>query len=213
MPINKEIAKLHFITSNHPTISHAEQAICAYIAGCQWVQLRMKDASEEQIIDEAMKILPVANSYNGILLINDNPHIVLKVKAHGVHLGKTDMCPSKAREILGDEFIIGGTSNTLEDIISLIDKKVDYVGLGPFRFTTTKKNLSPVLGKEGYERIVTQLTERNIEVPIIAIGGIVDADIESLKETGIHGIALAGAIMTGNSIENNIQKYQQLVNV
>lgn len=212
MPINKKIAKLHFITTDHPTISHAQQAIRAYEAGCKWVQLRMKDASEELIEQEALKIVPVANAHNAILLINDHTQLVKKTGAHGVHLGKKDMCPSEARTILGDEYIIGGTSNTLEDILTLIEKGVDYVGLGPFRFTTTKKNLSPVLGKEGYERILSGLTDRNIHIPVIAIGGILDTDIESLKQIGIHGIALAGSIMRDDKIEENIQHYQGLIN-
>jgi len=211
MEINKEIAKLHFITTDHPTISHAEQAIRAYEAGCKWVQLRMKDTPTELIEQEALKIVPVANAHNAILLINDHAEIVKKTGAHGVHLGKNDMCPSEARAILGVKYIIGGTSNTLEDILSLIEKGVNYVGLGPFRFTTTKKNLSPVLRKEGYKRILSGLTDRNLNVPVIAIGGILEADIESLKQTGIHGIALAGAIMNDDKIEENIQHYLRLI--
>ena len=211
MPIIKEIAKLHFITTDHPTISHAEQAIRAYKAGCKWVQLRMKDTPTELIEQEALKIVPMANAHNAILLINDHVEIVKKTGAHGVHLGKSDMSPAEARAILGDEYIIGGTSNTIEDIISLIEKGVDYVGLGPFRFTTTKKNLSPVLGLEGYEQIISELFKRNLNVPVIAIGGILHSDIESLMQTGIYGIALAGAIMAGNDIETNIQNYQQLI--
>lgn len=211
MPTNKDIAKLHFITTDHQAISHAEQAIRAYEAGCKWVQLRMKDAPTELIEQEALKIVPVANAHNAILLINDHIEVVKKTGAHGVHLGKKDRCPAEARAILGDEYIIGGTSNTLEDIISLIEKGVDYVGLGPFRFTTTKKNLSPVLGNEGYGRILSGLTGGNLHIPVIAIGGILDTDIESLKQTGIHGIALAGAIMKDDKIEENIQHYLRLV--
>ena len=121
------------------------------------------------------------------------------------------MCPAEARAILGDEYIIGGTANTYEDVVSLIEKKVDYVGLGPFRFTYTKKKLSPVLGKEGYDQIFFKLKVRNLSIPVVAIGGITDSDIENLMQTKIHGIALAGAIMEGNDIEINIQNYQQLI--
>lgn len=211
MTINKDIAKLHFITSNHSDISHADQAIRAYNAGCTWVQLRMKDTPAEIIEQEALKILPVANAHHAVLFINDHPDIVLKTGAHGVHLGKSDMSPSDARKMLGDERIIGGTANTLEDVISLIEMGIDYVGLGPFRFTTTKKNLSATLGKEGYEQIIIELTNRGLYIPIIAIGGILDSDIQSLKQTGIHGIAVAGAIVAGNNIETNIKNYQQLI--
>ena len=211
MTRNKTIAKFHFITINHPEISHANQAIRAYQAGCKWVQLRMKDSSEEEIEQEIIKILPVANTHNAILLINDNVELTLKVGAHGVHLGKKDMCPAEARKLLGSNFIIGGTANTYEDILSLIEKGVDYVGLGPFRFTTTKRKLSPTLGRVGYDQILTGLKSNQLNIPVIAIGGILENDIESLKQTGIHGIAVGGAIVAGNAIERNIQNYQQLI--
>jgi len=211
MTTNKEIAKLHYITLDHPDISHADQAIRAYKAGCKWVQLRMKDSSEEEIEQEIIKILPVANAHNAILLINDNAELTLKTGAHGVHLGKNDMCPAEARKLLGPDFIIGGTSNTLEDILSLIERGVDYVGLGPFRFTTTKKKLSPTLGRAGYDQILSELKSNQLYIPVIAIGGILENDIESLKQTGIHGIAVGGAIVAGNAIERNIQNYQQLI--
>lgn len=207
MTINKEIAKLHFITSDHSEISHADQAIRAYKAGCKWVQLRMKDATNEQIEAETLKILPAANEFKAILLINDHVDIVLKTGAHGVHLGKSDMCPAEARTILGNNFIIGGTSNTTEDIVSLINKGVDYVGLGPFRFTTTKKNLSPIIGEAGYKNIMSELNQQKLAIPVIAIGGILENDIESIKQTGIYGIALAGAILEKNEIEENIKRY------
>ncbi|HJV77186.1 MAG TPA: thiamine phosphate synthase [Paludibacter sp.] len=211
MTTNKEIAKLHFITLDHPDISHADQAIRAYKAGCKWVQLRMKDSSEEEIEQEIIKILPVANAHQAILLINDNAELTLKTGAHGVHLGKNDMCPAEARKLLGPDFIIGGTANTLEDILSLIERGVDYVGLGPFRFTTTKKKLSPTLGRAGYDQILSKLKSNQLNIPVIAIGGILENDIESLKQTGIHGIAVGGAIVAGNAIETNIQNYQQLI--
>lgn len=211
MSTNKKIAKLQFITLDHPTISHADQAIRAYEAGCKWVQLRMKDRSEDEIEQEIIKILPVANAHHAILLINDHVELTLKTGAHGVHLGKDDMCPTEAQKLLGPDFIIGGTANTFEDIRSLIERGVDYVGLGPFRFTTTKKKLSPTLGLAGYDQILTELRSNQLDIPVIAIGGILESDIESLKQTGIYGIAVAGAIVAGNAIEINIQNYQQLI--
>ena len=211
MILNKEIAKLQFVTIDHPSISHSDQAIRAYQAGCKWVQLRMKNTGEDNIEKEINKILPVANAHNAVLLINDHTEIALKTGAHGVHLGKNDMCPSEARKILGKNLIIGGTANTFEDVVSLIEKGVNYVGLGPYRFTYTKKKLSPTLGKEGYEQIFFKLKIRNLSIPVIAIGGIIDSDIECLKQTGIHGIAVAGGIVAENAIETNIQNYQQLI--
>jgi thiamine-phosphate pyrophosphorylase len=211
MTTNKTIAKFHFITIDHLDSSHADQAIRAYKAGCKWVQLRMKDCSELEIEQEIKKILPVANAHNAILLINDNAELALRTGAHGVHLGKNDLCPAEARKLLGSDFIIGGTANTFEDVLSLMDREVDYVGMGPFRFTTTKKNLSPVLGKEGYCHTISRLKEAGKNIPIVAIGGILPNDIEDLLQSGIHGIAAAGAVLAENNIELNIQKYQQII--
>jgi len=211
MTTNKTIAKFQFITINHPDISHADQAIRAYKAGCKWIQLRMKDYSEEEIEQEIKKILPVATAHDAILLINDNAELTLRTGAHGVHLGKNDLCPAEARKLLGPNFIIGGTANTFEDGLSLMDRGVDYVGMGPFRFTTTKKNLSPVLGKEGYCHTISRLKEAGKNIPIVAIGGILPNDIEDLLQSGIHGIAAARAILAENNIELNIQKYQQII--
>ena len=211
MKTNKEIARLHFITIDHPAISHADQAIRAYKAGCNWVQLRMKGIANNDIEKEVRKILPVARAYEAVLLINDHTEMVLRTGAHGVHLGQNDMSPIEAREILGPEYIIGGTANTFEQVKCLIENGVDYVGLGPYRFTTTKKKLSPTLGKDGYTQILTELNRLDLKMPIIAIGGILDNDIESLMHTGIYGIAAAGAIMAGNDIETNIQKYKLLI--
>ena len=129
MTTNKTIAKFQFITINHTDISHADQAIRAFKAGCKWVQLRMKDCSEQEIELEIKKILPVANAHNAILLINDNAELTLRTGAHGVHLGKNDLCPTEARKLLGPHFIIGGTANTFEDVLSLMNREVDYVGM------------------------------------------------------------------------------------
>jgi thiamine-phosphate pyrophosphorylase len=128
-----------------------------------------------------------------------------------VHLGKSDMTPVDARQLLGFDFIIGGTANTFEDLMHLIENGVDYIGLGPFRFTTTKKKLSPTLGLEGYQSIFKKMEEADIHFPIVAIGGILEADIPTLKSKGVQGIALAGAIVANNNIESNIQLFQQLI--
>ena len=207
----KHIAKLQFITVDHPTISHADQAIRAYNAGCKWVQLRMKTASEEEIEAEIYKILPVANAHSSILLINDHVSLALKTGAHGVHLGKSDITPVVARQLLGFDFIIGGTANTFEDVLHLISNGVDYIGLGPFRFTSTKKKLSPILGLEGYQSIFQKIENADIHFPIVAIGGILLKDLPALQDIGIQGVALAGAILENENIESNIQSFQQFI--
>ena len=129
----------------------------------------------------------------------DLVHIVRQkaqeLELDGVHLGKTDMPPMQARAILGGKPIIGVTANTFSDILSYSGMDIDYIGLGPFRFTSTKKDLSPILGLDGYRSIMQQCVAEGIFIPTVAIGGITEADIDDVMATGVSGIALSGAIV------------------
>lgn len=188
------ISKLHFITQDINGLTHARSAEAACIAGVKWVQLRVKNQSDDAWLDIAKETLLVCQKYNVKLIINDNVAIALEIGAHGVHLGKGDMPPEEARKLLGNDAIIGGTANTINDIMHLERAGVDYIGLGPFRFTASKDNLSPTLGLEGYNALIQQCREASITTPIIAIGGIIAADVEKIMETGVYGIAVASAI-------------------
>ena len=133
-----------------------------------------------------------------------------KIHADGVHLGKKDMPVAEARKMLGKDFIIGGTANTFEDVKMHYEAGADYIGCGPFRFTTTKKNLSPILGLEGYRSIVSQMKEAGIHLPIVAIGGITFEDIPSIMATGVTGIALSGTILRA---DNPIEETRRIINI
>ena len=167
--------------------------------GCDWIQMRFKNATSEDTftLAEAVKIL--CQEYLATFIINDNVSLAKQIDADGVHLGLKDMGIAKAREILGNTKIIGGTANTFEDIQNHVKNGCDYIGLGPFRFTKTKEKLSPILGLEGYGKILTQLKQQQIETPIYAIGGILTDNVESIIKTGIHGIAVSGLITESDS--------------
>ena len=186
---------LQFITHPSEHYSIAEEAQMAIEEGCRWIQLRIKDASDDEVRQVAMEIIPMCRETETFLIIDDRVELVNELKVSGVHLGKNDMDPLEAREILGPHAIIGITANTAEDIIRYKGKDVDYVGLGPFRHTTTKKNLSPVLGIEGYASVVSQVRQAGVELPIVAIGGITIDDIDAIMATGVNGIAVSGAII------------------
>lgn len=187
--------ELQFITHFTDTYSYYDSARMALEGGCRWIQLRMKDATIEEIEQEALRIQSLCKSYGATFIIDDHVHLVKKIHADGVHLGKNDMPVAEARLILGKSFMVGGTANTFEDVRMHADAGADYIGCGPFRFTTTKKNLSPVLGLEGYRSIVRQMKETGIRLPIVAIGGITFGDIPAIMETGVTGIALSGTIL------------------
>lgn len=186
---------LQYISHFTPQISYAEGIRMALEGGCRWIQLRMKDAPAEEIIECAEDVLPLCRRHGAKFLLDDHVELVRQLGADGVHLGKNDMPVDEARKILGPDIIIGGTANTIEDIIRLHKQGADYIGCGPFRFTTTKKNLSQILGLDGYKSIVLKMKELGIDLPIVAIGGITVEDIPAVMGTGVSGIALSGAIL------------------
>lgn len=194
--------RLQFITYADGKYTHYTSAETVLEGGCRWIQLRMKEADDEEILSVAIPLRALCTRYGATLILDDKVHLVQTCKADGVHLGKSDMPPVQARTLLGEKAIIGGTANTVEDIEALVAAGVNYIGLGPFRFTETKKNLSPILGLEGYRRILRQYKEKRYTVPLVAIGGITLRDIPDLMATGINGIALSGGILqAANPIE------------
>lgn len=186
---------LQFITNESDKYSIAEEVQMAIEGGCRWIQLRMKDATDEEVKETALEIIPMCKENDVFLIIDDRVELVKDLRVWGVHLGKEDMNPLQAREILGPHAIIGVTANTAEDILKFKNKDVDYVGLGPLRFTTTKKNLSPEIGLYGYGEIIREVRAAGMDIPIVAIGGITEADIESLLKQGVNGVAVSGAII------------------
>ena len=204
---------LLFITHSTEKYSYLQSVEIALEGGCRQIQLRMKDSPLDVVEHTARIAKALCDSYGAQLYIDDHVEICKQVKATGVHLGKLDMPPAEARRILGDDFIIGATANTFEDIAvrrrgaaASGGKPLDYIGLGPFRFTTTKKNLSPVLGLAGYKDIISRCKEANIHLPILAIGGITVDDIPELMATGISGIALSSTILQAEDPVKEVQK-------
>lgn len=189
---------LQFITNATCRDEIVAQVRQVTAGGCGWVQLRMKDAPREDIVAVAQELKPICAESECILIIDDHVDIARELELDGVHLGKTDMAPMQARAMLGGKPIIGVTANTFEDIQGYADMDIDYIGLGPFRFTSTKKNLSPILGLEGYRTIMQQCAAEGIFIPTVAIGGIETADIDSLIATGVSGIALSGSLIRAN---------------
>ncbi|MDY5827736.1 MAG: thiamine phosphate synthase, partial [Candidatus Limisoma sp.] len=141
-----------------------------------------------------------------ILIIDDYPDIAKELELDGVHLGKNDMSPTEARELLGEEYIIGATANTFDDIEALRHLDIDYIGLGPYRFTATKQRLSPVLGIDGYRRIMQQMKDASFNIPVVAIGGITYDDIPSLMDSGVRGIAVSGSLINADNTTAETQK-------
>ena len=198
---------IQFITHSNNRYGYVDGARLALEGGCRWVQLRMKEATEAEFMAAAAEIGRLCKEHGATFVLDDHVEWVEKTGADGVHLGKNDMPIDEARKILGNDKIIGGTANTFEDVECLYRQGADYIGCGPFRFTTTKKNLSPVLGLEGYQHIVDQMKSHGINLPIVAIGGILESDIKSILATGVSGIAVSGGILNAENPAEEMQRF------
>lgn len=188
------IDKLHYISQQPENGSHLTAISRALEAGCKWVQLRVKNQPADVILEYAIEANWLCNQHGAKLIVNDHPEIALKAGAYGVHLGLQDMSVTHARRIVGQKMIIGGTANTFQHVQQREAEGVDYIGCGPYRFTTTKEKLSPILGLKGFKAIVKKMCAANITVPVIGIGGVLPDDIISLMDAGLYGVAISGAI-------------------
>ena len=208
--------RLYFVTSDDEPVKQVAMA-CA--AGIRWIQLRMKEASDAEVAAAALAAKPICERYGCMLLINDRVEVAMAAGVHGVHLGQLDMAVAEARRLLGEGKIIGGTANTIAQLREHRRQGADYIGLGPYRYTTTKRNLSPVLGPEGYRAIMNELRAEGVAIPVVAIGGIGAADVAPLLEAGLHGVAFSGMLVQAAdpaalvwSLRNEIKMYEHAEN-
>lgn len=201
--------RLQFITHHNDLYSYVDSARIALEGGCRWVQLRMKDVSPQLLEQIALIVQKMCRSYGATFIIDDDVELVARIKADGVHLGKNDMPIAQARKALGNGYIIGATVNRFEDVMAILsDATPDYFGCGPFRYTTTKRGLSPILGYDGYIDIMSKMREHNIDIPLVAIGGITQSDIPDLLRCGVDGIALSGSILNA---KDPLQQMREVV--
>ncbi len=187
-------SKIQYISQGSTATEQLHNIKQALDAGCTWIQLRFKNADTLALTKIAEQVKSLCNTYTAILILNDQVKVAKDIEADGVHLGLNDMSIVSARTILGTDKIIGGTANTLQDILRHVAEQCNYIGLGPLRFTTTKEKLSPVLGLSGYQEIMNELKKQEIKTPVYAIGGVTPEDIPDLIACSVYGIAASGMI-------------------
>lgn len=212
--VNLRSNRLMLIT--HPTDCYTElQEVLLFLeGGGRWVQLRQKEGVDLQL---ACQLSALCHQYHALFCVDDDVRVALAARADGVHLGKQDMPLSEAWELVRaadrtDNFLVGATANTYDDIRRATAAGASYIGLGPYRYTQTKKNLSPILGLIAYQNIFHRAQEEGLHLPpIFAIGGITHDDIPALMKTGIHGIAVSGIIVQSDDPTRETQMLRRLV--
>lgn len=207
------IDRLHYISQSNAEIGHLEAIEQVLHAGGKWIQLRVKDQPENEVLNLAKAANDLCKKFASKLIINDFPLVSKASEAHGTHVGKNDISIVTTRLLVGENKIIGATANTFADLQNAVAAGANYIGLGPFRFTSTKQNLSPILGLEGYKKIMEQVRNAHINTPVIAIGGITPEDLPALLKTGIYGLALSGVLTNKPDTDLLIkQLYQEFQN-
>ena len=203
--------RLQYISQGRTVQEQTENIQSALDAGCRWIQLRFKNAAINELVDLAVQVKKMCSAYRATFIMNDHVDIAKRTDADGVHLGLLDTSIAEARSILGENKIIGGTANTISDVMMRISENCDYIGLGPFRFTPTKEKLSHILGLDGIALIMKEVLSRAKQIPIYAVGGIIPDDVAAIIETGVFGVAVSGVITTHSNKKELIQNFNLLL--
>lgn len=198
---------LQFITNTTSKTPVVDQILAFINGGGRWVQIRMKDASDDDIKNVVETVKPKCIETGTFLLLNDRVELAKELNVGGVHLGKEDMPVSKARMILGPAAVIGVTANTFADVAAVSNLDIDYYGIGPYASTETKENLAPILGLEGIRDICYEMEKKEILIPHVAVGGIKLEDVTMLIEAGVNGVAVSGAIAKAEDIEKATKEF------
>lgn len=213
--LRKELAlrtgHLMFITQESSHNSIQEQLEGYVRGGGRLLQLRLKGIEDSEFAKIADHVVEIMGSLGGSVIINDKWKVARQVGAWGVHIGQQDGDPIEVRRAVGDELAIGVTVNTLEQLIALKEAPIDYVGLGPLRFTPTKKKLAPLLGMEGVRRVVEGAREAGVTHPIFVIGGVENLDVYPLLELGVHGVAVSSSIASANNTSFATEKFMDSI--
>lgn len=172
--------------------------------GVRMIQLREKDLTDKEFLNLGFKVKELCRKENIPFIINDNVEVAKKLDADGLHIGQDDMAYEKAREVLGKDKIIGVSCGNIEEAILAEKNGADYIGVGAV-FRTGSKDDAEYTGLEGLEQI-----SKNVEIPIVAIGGINKDNILDMKDIKISGVSLISAILKGGNIKSNAEELYKL---
>jgi thiamine-phosphate pyrophosphorylase len=172
--------------------------------GVTCVQLREKDMSDKEFLQEAKEIHALCQQYGVPFIVNDNVEIAVACGAEGIHVGQEDMAAGDVRRRVGDSMILGVSVHTVEEALDAVRNGADYLGLGAVFPTSTKTDVDQ-MANETLRAICDA-----VDVPIVAIGGINSGNIGKLAGSGVDGVALVSAIFSAANIESTCQELRKL---
>lgn len=177
----------------------------AIVGGVTMVQLREKNISFEQFCDRALKIKTICDKYKVPLIINDNVEVCIAVGARGVHLGANDCDIATARKLLGNDKIIGGSARDIQTAKKAQLAGADYLGVGAVFGTSTK------LDAKAIDKQVLQGIVANVDIPVVAIGGINEQNVALLNGTGIVGVAVVSSLIKAKNVNQTAQNFVKIL--
>lgn len=207
--MKKFIEKLHFITHDIDQFTHVAQAQIACEAGAKWIQYRCLSKNDGELLKDIHMIADICDDWGATLIVTDHIHLHGKADIQGFHIEDMSANFRKIREQVGEACTLGGSSNTIENLIRLAQEGADYAGFGPFANTTTKPNSYPYISFQAYQAAVEHLDKQGLDLPVLAVGGVSLEDADNLMDTGIYGIAVSSAV-TGS--DDPGLTYQQFYN-
>lgn len=200
-----------YISQGRDANEHLHRIECVCKAGVRWVQLRLKGYSEAQCIQIAKQAKKICDTHDSLLTINDLPYVMVESGADGVHLGQKDLLGSKNKlSVLSKRLLLGITANTAAHIEIAAEYSPAYIGVGPYRHTTTKENLAPILGVEGYKRLLSWMKSEGIYIPVFAVGGVRLKDVRTLIATGVYGVAVSSLLHQCDDVASTTRLVTQI---
>ena len=205
----KKIGKFHVITDTllQNRFSHVELAEMALAGGADSIQFRSKSGETREMIEIATQMKALCKEAGVPLIINDRVDIAIAAGADGVHLGQDDFPIPLARKLLGPEAIIGGSAGDMAEALKCLSDGADYIGSGPVYGTNTKPDAGKPTGVESIKIIAAE-----IPLPIIAVGGITDVDVNELLDAGAHGVAVISAVCLDDNPEAAARRFFAALN-
>jgi thiamine-phosphate pyrophosphorylase len=183
--------RLYLITPPQLELVHFSRALADALAGgdVACVQLRLKGASDADVLRIGAALKPIVQDAGAALIINDRPDLAAKLNADGVHVGQSDAAYAEARRIVGADRIVGVTCHNSRDLAyGAADAGADYVAFGAFYPTETKEP------SHWAEPEILQIWQETMQTPCVAIGGITVDNAEPLVRAGADFLAVSAGV-------------------
>lgn len=202
---------LQFITNDKSRISVADQIKGFIEGGGRWVQVRMDNASDEEVGKVIEEVKPLCLEVQAFLLLHNRVELAKTLDVGGVHLEKSSVLPSKARLELGPAAVIGVSANTIDEVKAVRSLDVDYLSIGPYKEGWLFDSSVPVLGLQGIEGVVGEMKRQEINIAHVAVGGIKKEDVVSLLRAGVNGIAVSDAIAYADDPKKETEEFLKIL--